>query len=265
MEWKVLCKSTAQIQQAFAPLFPPRRKSPDHAQRYTNEATLSRARSIKFLSTRSVQRRPRCILWWSHDVVPRRAEGGRRKAEHRGAMSRGVHGTHTHTHVFVAPRNTRTLSSPRRKGGAHRRAATVIKPCTLSLSLSIAGGVLMEAEICDLDELTSGQRRASLHSSASLNRCRLEGFVLTVQSFSCGRPLTSRGQVYKPGTPLRGKGDRGEVDRGSRWGFQDLGGTTDSAPQFEYGQGDLSVGFSSFFSDSFSFPVFRPFLRRCSF
>lgn len=123
----------------------------------------------------------------------------------------------------------------------------------------------MEAEICDLDELTSGQRRASLHSSASLNRCRLEGFVLTVQSFSCGRPLTSRGQVYKPGTPLRGKGDRGEVDRGSRWGFQDLGGTTDSAPQFEYGEGDLSVGFSSFFSDSFSFPVFRPFLRRCSF
>lgn len=94
----------------------------------------------------------------------------------------------------------------------------------------------MEAEICDLDELTSGQRRASLHSSASLNRCRLEGFVLTVQSFSCGRPLTSRGQVYKPGTPSVERGI-GEVDRGSRWGFQDLGGTTDSAPlrQFEYG------------------------------
>lgn len=180
--------------------------------------------------------------------------------------------THTHTPRIRGSKEhedalftTTIIVSPRRKGGAHRRAATVIKPCTLSLSLSIAGGVLMEAEICDLDELTSGQRRASLHSSASLNRCRLEGFVLTVQSFSCGRPLTSRGQVYKPGTPLRGKGDRGEVDRGSRWGFQDLGGTTDSAPQFEYGQGDLSVGFSSFFSDSFSFPVFRLFLsRRCS-
>lgn len=120
----------------------------------------------------------------------------------------------------------------------------------------------MEAEICDLDELTSGQRHASLHSSASLNRCRLEGFVLTVQSFSCGRPLTSRGQVYKPGTPSVERGI-GEVDRGSRWGFQDLGGTTDSAPlrQFEYGagEGDLSVGFSPFFSDSF-LSVFRLFL-----
>lgn len=272
-QWNGRCYARARPKSSRpSPLLPPRRKSPDHAQRYTNEATLSRARSIKFLSTRSVQRRPRCILWWSHDVVPRRAEGGRRKAEHRGAMSRGVHGTHTHTPRIRGSKEhedalftTTIIVSPRRKGGAHRRAATVIKPCTLSLSLSIAGGVLMEAEICDLDELTSGQRRASLHSSASLNRCRLEGFVLTVQSFSCGRPLTSRGQVYKPGTPLRGKGDRGEVDRGSRWGFQDLGGTTDSAPQFEYGQGDLSVGFSSFFSDSFSFPVFRPFLRRCSF
>lgn len=124
-----------------SPLLPSRRKSPDHAQRYTNGATLSRARSIKFLSTRSVQRRPRCILWWSHDVVPRRAEGGRRKAEHRGAMSRGVHGTHTYTRIRGSKEHedalfTTTITvSPRRKGGAHRRAATVIKPCTLSLSL----------------------------------------------------------------------------------------------------------------------------------
>lgn len=123
----------------------------------------------------------------------------------------------------------------------------------------------MEAEICDLDELTSGQRLASLHSSASLNRCRLEGFVLTVQSFSCGRPLTSRGQVYKPGTPSVERGT-GEVDRGSRWGFQDLGGTTDSAPlrQFEYGAGEGEGVFPLVFlpfsaHDSF-LSVFRLFL-----
>lgn len=128
----------------------------------------------------------------------------------------------------------------------------------------------MEAEICDLDELTSGQRHASLHSSASLNRCRLEGFVLTVQSFSCGRPLTSRGQVYKPGTPSVERGI-GEVDRGSRWGFQDLGGTTDSAPlrQFEYGarRGSFRWFFSLFLrfvSFGFSPLSFFFFLQRWS-
>lgn len=210
MEREVLYKTTTQNRQAFA-------SSPSATKIRRPRATLhahdelSRAHSIKFLSTRSVQDRILwCILWWSHDVVPRRAEGGRRKAEHRGAMSRGVHGTHTraHTHihlVFVARRNTRTLSPTKHHHYHERKAHTDAPPrllnraLSLSLSLSIAGGVLMEAEICDLDELTSGQRRASLHSSASLNRCRLEGFVLTVQSFSCGRPLTSRGQVYKPG------------------------------------------------------------------
>lgn len=271
MEWKVLCKSTAQIQQAFAPL-PPRDENP----RTTRNVTRTKPLFHEPAPSNSY-RRGRCNVGrgvsfggrtTSFHGVQKGAEGRRSTV----APCRGGSTAPTHTHlVFVAPRNTRTLSSPPPSSYRHveREAHTDAPPRllnrALSLSLSIAGGVLMEAEICDLDELTSGQRRASLHSSASLNRCRLEGFVLTVQSFSCGRPLTSRGQVYKPGTPLRGKGDRGEVDRGSRWGFQDLGGTTDSAPQFEYGQGDLSVGFSSFFSDSFSFPVFRLFLsRRCS-
>lgn len=140
-QWNGRCYARARPKSSRpSPLLPPRRKSPDHAQRYTNEATLSRARSIKFLSTRSVQRRPRCILWWSHDVVPRRAEGGRRKAEHRGAMSRGVHGTHTHTHVFVAPRNTRTLSSPPPSSYHHveREAHTDAPPRLLNRALSLS-------------------------------------------------------------------------------------------------------------------------------
>lgn len=67
--------------------------------------------------------------------VQKGAEGRRSTV----APCRGGSTAPTHTHlVFVAPRNTRTLSSPRRKGGAHRRAATVIKPCTLSLSLSLS-------------------------------------------------------------------------------------------------------------------------------
>ena len=52
--------------------------------------------------------------------------------------------------------------------------------------------------LCPSHKLENRRRRRSL-----------EGFVLTVQSFSCGRPLTSRGQVYKPGTPSVKKEDRG--------------------------------------------------------
>lgn len=101
MEREVLYKTTTQNRQAFA-------SSPSATKIRRPRATLhahdelSRGHSIKFLSTRSVQRRILwCILWWSHDVVPRRAEGGRRKAEHRGAMSWGVHGTHTHAHIHI--------------------------------------------------------------------------------------------------------------------------------------------------------------------
>lgn len=148
--------------------------------------------SIKFLSTRSVQRRPRCILWWSHDVVPRLAEGGRRKAEHRGAMSRGVQ-RHPHTLTFTSmflftepssvfhqylslslflslilwlSHQTNTTKLYSRRVEAHRRQARLL---TVD---SIAGGVLMEAEICDLDELTSGQRGSPPSTSAPLTNSR---------------------------------------------------------------------------------------------
>lgn len=82
---------------------------------------------------------------------------------------------------------------------AHRHTGTVI-----NRGLSIAGGVLMEAEICDLDELTGsalGDQPPISNSSLSLSfslgcfeLSRSRGFVLTVSSF--GRPLTSRDQVY---------------------------------------------------------------------
>lgn len=51
------------------------------------------------------------------------------------------------------------------------------------------------------------------------------------------------------------KGERGEVDRGSRWGFQDLGGTSydgESSEEFEYGS-TLSLTFFFFFGFVFFF------------
>lgn len=191
--------------------------------------------SIKFLSTRSVQRRPRCILWWSHDVVPRLAEGGRRKAEHRGAMSRGVQ-RHPHTLTFTSMflftepssvfhqylslslpfSHTLTLSPNQHhetlqsKGGGTPTPGTVINRGLYRWRCADGGWDLWfrwahlrttwlaPFYLCPSHKLENRRRRRSL-----------EGFVLTVQSFSCGRPLTSRGQVYKPGTPSVKKEDRG--------------------------------------------------------
>lgn len=59
----------------------------------------------------------------------------------------------------------------------------------------------------------------------------------------------------------------GEVDRGSRWGFQDLGGTTDSAPlrQFEYGAGGSFRWFFFLFLRFVSFSHFFFFYNDASF
>jgi len=79
----------------------------------------------------------------------------------------------------------------------------------------------MEAEICDLDELTgssSGRPASDSSSSPSLPLSLLlgsagqsRGFVLTVQSFD--RPLTSRDQVYND---LRMRKGRRGPRRGTR-------------------------------------------------
>lgn len=115
--------------------------------------------SIKFLSTRSVQRRPRYPLV----VARRRSTANRRGQKEGGAPWRHVAGGPSYPYT-VAPcscacrcRGTRVEDvhqyvGTKVEGGAHRR------PPRLLTVDSIAGGVLMEAEICDLDELTSGQR-----------------------------------------------------------------------------------------------------------
>lgn len=99
-------------------------------------------------------------LWYPLVVARRRSTAGRRGQKEGGAPWRHVAGGPRHPHTG-GPRRcratpTRPLTDahlPARVEG--RRTPTPARLLTVD---SIAGGVLMEAEICDLDELTSGQR-----------------------------------------------------------------------------------------------------------
>lgn len=149
-QWNGRCYARARPKSSRpSPLLPPRRKSPDHAQRYTNEATLSRAHSIKFLSTRSVQRRGRGVSFGGRTTsfhgVQKGAEGRRSTV----APCRGGSTAPTHTHlVFVAPRNTRTLSSPPPSSYHHveREAHTDAPPRLLNRALSLS--LSLSLEVC---------------------------------------------------------------------------------------------------------------------
>lgn len=125
--------------------------------------------------TRRMEQRCRGVSFGGRTTfhVPRLAEGGRREAEHRGAMSRGVQ-PHPHTLAaspsvsMVRVHSLGLFYSPRED---HREGERERERQQRLLTVdSLAGGVLMEAEICDLDELTSGQRGEPQPSSSSIPR-----------------------------------------------------------------------------------------------